>query len=179
MSTAVFLYESFNPPTKSHQKLFDKLEEVSKERGIESYIIPSSVSDNNTEPLKYFDKLNFMKQMFPHVDKIKQAPEEYIPCLRKCCQYLYEKGYKNIVILCQKIEHIPTRYVIETYNGKKTKSGYYKFESIDYVLCDNLEFSSRDSVGFVRSGNIEAFRNTLPEKFDSRVLYEKINLGLQ
>lgn len=179
MSTAVFVYESFNPPTKSHQKIFDKLEQVSKERGIESYIIPSSVSDNNTEPLKYFDKLNFMKQMFPGVDKLKQTPEEYIPCLRKCCQYLYEKGYKHIVILCQKSEHIPTRYVMETYNGRKTRSGYYNFESIDYVLCDDLEISSRDCVKFVREKRHEDFKNSLPGNFDGRVLYEKIKLGLQ
>ena len=179
MSTAVLLYESFNPPTKSHREMFDKLQEVSKERGIESYIIPSSVSDNNTEPLRYFDKLNFLKQMFPDVDKLKQAPEEYIPSLRKSCEHLYKLGYKNIVIICQKSEYVPTRYIIETYNGKKTRNGYYKFESIDYVWCDDLEFTSRDSVNLVREGKIKEFNKTLPEKFDGRVLYEKIKLGLK
>lgn len=174
MSTVAFTFGNFNPPTKSHQLVLDKLKSVAKAKGIEYHILLCSVSDNNTNPLEYYDKLNFMKQMFPDTFDDYEPPDVYIAGMVQACVYLYEKGYKNIVCVCGENKRYRVDFILNSYNRVKSKWGFYDFGSIKVVTSANGESSSNKMLESVRKNDYSSFKQHLPQNFDGRVLYERI-----
>lgn len=178
MSTVAFTFGSFNPPVKSHSKVFDKLKNVAKERGVEHHIILSSVCDTNTNPLEYYDKINFMKTMFPKTFSSYKPPDIYVTSIIKACVYMYNKGYKNIVFVAGENRKDRLEYVLKTYNRLKTKWGYYDFNKIEVVLSDVGDYSSKYMLDCVKQDDYRGFREALPDKYDGRVLYQRIKRGI-
>ena len=70
MSTVVFAYGRFNPPTIGHEKLVKKVQQLAGSN--DWFIIPSFKHEKNKNPLDYEYKSQLMEDMFPfakgHVD---------------------------------------------------------------------------------------------------------------
>jgi hypothetical protein len=178
MSTIAFTFGNFNPPVKSNINVFNKLKEVAKQRGVEYHIILSSVCDSNTNPIEYYDKINFMKTMFPKTFDKYIPPDVYITSIIKACIYMYGKGYRNIIFVAEQNRKDRSEYVLKTYNNRKTKWGCYNFDKIDVVLSDVGEYSSKYILDCVKQNDYDGFKKALPDTYDGRVLYQRIRRGI-
>ena len=178
MSSIVFTFGSFNPPTKSHRKLFEKINNISKSKNIDSMILPCSVQDNYTNPLGYYDKINFMKQMFPDILESFERPDTYISNIVKSCVYVYNKGYRNIFYVCDPDRYSHINFILNSYNNRRTNYGFYKFEKMEFIKTGVIEYTSEDSIKYVRDEDYNKFEKTIPKDFDGRVLLQKIRSGL-
>ena len=60
-STAVFAFGRFNPPTIGHQKLLDKVMDMTKQVNGKGYVFLSQKQNNKTDPLTFKEKQDYIK----------------------------------------------------------------------------------------------------------------------
>jgi len=135
MSTAVFTFGRFNPPTIGHEKLIKKVELISQKYRVGSgtayfCIFPSQSQNSEKDPLGFQEKVYFMKKAFPkYKENIKSLKS--IKSALYAASWLYDTGYKNIVMVVGSDRVTDFKVLLRKYNGKKSTHGFYDFESIE------------------------------------------------
>ena len=64
MSTAVFAFGRFNPPTIGHEKLVNAVIAINQREGGTALIYGSHSQDNRKNPLSHIQKFKYLKKMF-------------------------------------------------------------------------------------------------------------------
>ena len=120
----------FNPPTMGHGMLLDK---VSKAAGKNPYrIFVSQSNDQKKNPLTYKDKIKFVRKMFPkHARSVMMDTSVKTPI--DAAVKLYDEGYKNIVMLADADQTRKYEALLNRYNGKEARHGFYNFNSMKFV----------------------------------------------
>ena len=121
----------FNPPTIGHEKVFNKLEEVSGGGNFRAYI--SQTQKPATDPLEYGDKVRFLKEMFPeYEDNI--VYDTNIRTILNVLTQAYDDGYTKFTLVVGDDRFNTMKSLAEQYHGVKGKAhGFYEFP-------DGLEF---------------------------------------
>ena len=184
--TVFFSFGRMNPPTIGHEKLLDKLASTAGKNPYRLYL--SQSSDNNKNPLEYKDKVKFVRKMFPrHArnvlmnNKIKTAIDVAVS--------LYDEGFRRIVMVVGSDRVREFDALLNNYNGKKARHGFYNFMDIKVVSAgerdpdvEGVEGMSASKMRAAASENdFTTFVQGLPKAFsnsDSKALFNAVRKGM-
>ena len=121
MSTAVFAFGRFNPPTIGHETLIKRVAREAK--GGEYRIYPSQSQDAKKNPLGFGEKVKYMKMAYPdHANAIQQGDARTIFDVLTA---LNDEGYSEVKIIVGGDRVAEFNSLAQKYNGK-----LYEFENI-------------------------------------------------
>ena len=120
-----FTFGRFNPPTIGHEKLMDATQKI----GRNYRVYASHTQDANKNPLDYKTKVKYMKRMFPtHSRKIKL---DTVRTAIDVAVKLHDEGFKNLTMVVGSDRVREFKKLLDDYNGKEARHGFYKFETIN------------------------------------------------
>lgn len=156
-----FCFGRMNPPTIGHEKVFKTLANV----GGDYSIFVSQTQDKKENPLRYEDKIKFIKAIHPkyadHVVENKQ-----INTVVKAAAFLYEQGYRNATFVAGSDRLDSFKKLLVQYNGIENKvHGFYNFDVLDFVSSGDRDPDSNDIAGVSASKAREAAANNNFEEF--------------
>jgi hypothetical protein len=91
---AVFNFGRMNPPTRGHELLINKVQEIAKKEGRQAFIFVSKSQDAKKNPLPYQRKLHYLNLFFPNVNFVDV---DMANNLFNAAYYLRDKGYDDVV----------------------------------------------------------------------------------
>tara|TARA_Y100000034_G_scaffold128381_1_gene182816 strand:+ start:1159 stop:2358 length:1200 start_codon:yes stop_codon:yes gene_type:complete len=162
-----FAFGRFNPPTIGHEKLMDNTRRANR-----NYRIYASQSqDAKKNPLNFRSKVSIMKAMFPvharsiSTDKVTTAIDVMVN--------LYKEKYTDVVMVAGSDRVDEFDKLLNAYNGKKARHGYYKFKSIRVISAGERDPDAEGVSGMSASkmrkaaqdNDYKSFKKGLPSKF--------------
>jgi len=121
----VITFGRFNPPTVGHGKLFKKVASVAK--GNDYRIHASQSNDPKKNPLKYNDKVKFLRKMFPEHGR-SIILDTSIKNIFSAASKAYEDGYSKLIVVVGDDRVGEFKQTLVKYNGVKGRHGFYDFE---------------------------------------------------
>ena len=122
-----FTFGRMNPPTIGHGKVMDTLARKSGKADYKVYL--SQSTNPKKDPLSYPDKIKHVRKMFPkHARQV--IMDNKVKNVFDVAVALYDQGYVkiNMVVGADRIMEFET--LLNKYNGKKARHGFYNFKSI-------------------------------------------------
>lgn len=184
-SPAVFTFGRFNPPTNGHEKLVDRMVKVSKSVGGDPILFSSHSSDKVKNPLNHRDKVKFLKAFFGR--KVNVVNED-VKQIFQILVFLYDKGYRNIVMIVGSDRIAEFKNIITKYNSVKGRHGFYKFDDIAVVSAGERDPDADDVSGmsaskmrmFAEKGDFDSFKEGVPStgKRIAKKLYDAVRKGM-
>ncbi len=181
----VFAFGRFNPPTNGHEKLMDKVASTSK--GGIYRIYPSQSSDPKKNPLKFDEKVKFMRKMFPkHARSI--IADKSIKTAIDAVSKLYEEGYTKVTMIVGSDRVAEFQTLLNKYNGVKARHGYFNFkDGVQIVSAGERDPDADDVSGMSASklraaaaaNDFEMFSKGMPSGYkDAQALFNAIRTGM-
>ena len=184
--TVFFTWGRMNPPTIGHEKLLTAL---SRKAGNNPYFVYLSQStDPKKNPLPYKDKIKIARKMFPrHARRIMLDAK--IRNLFDILTKLYDMGYKNVTMVVGADRVQEFDILMNKYNGKKGKHGFYNFRSMNVASAGDRDPDAEGATGMSASkmraaagkGDFTSFSQGLPKTFsnaDAKNLFNKVRKGM-
>ena len=181
-----FTFGRMNPPTIGHGKLLDSL---ATKAGRSPYkVFVSQSQDPKKNPLGYNDKVKHVRKMFPKHGrniilnkKVRTAFDALVN--------LYDQGYKKITMVVGSDRVTEFDTLINTYNGKKARHGFYNFERIRVVSAGARDPDAEGVEGMSASkqrqnaanNDFTSFSQGLPKSFsnkDAKKLFNDVRTGM-
>ena len=172
--TLVVTFGDFNPPSSAHQETLDMVAEMAG-GGADYSIYSSQTQDAQANPLKYRDKVKFMRKMFPtHARNI--LLDESVTEVLRIADQAYEKGYTELVYVTESSAVAATTALLTKHNGEMREDGHYHFSDGIRVVSsgDTTNLSEEANRSGVTSATLreaaaandfEAFASNLPKNF--------------
>ena len=181
-----FTFGRMNPPTIGHGKLIDAL--VKKSKGADYKIYVSQSQDAKKNPLSYSDKIKHLRKMFPKNGRniiVDKTARNAIDIATK----LYDMGYKKVTMVVGGDQVRTFEVLLNKYNGKKARHGFYNFESINIVSAgrrdpdaEGVEGMSATKMRKAASDNdYQTFAQGIPKSMsdkDTRKLFNDVRKGM-
>jgi hypothetical protein len=124
---AYFTFGRMNPPTVGHEKLLDKLASAAGKN--DYFVFVSQTQDKKKNPLNYNQKVKHIRKMFPrHARRV--MINKKVRTAFDAMTFLYEKGYKSVVMVVGSDRVTEFNTLLGKYNGEKGKHGFYNFQSL-------------------------------------------------
>jgi len=184
--TVFFTWGRMNPPTIGHEKLLTAL---SRKAGNNPYFVYLSQStDPKKNPLSYKDKIKIARKMFPrHARRIMLDAK--IRNLFDILTKLYGMGYKNVTMVVGADRVQEFDILMNKYNGKKGKHGFYNFRSMNVASAGDRDPDAEGATGMSASkmraaaskGDFTSFSQGLPKTFsnaDAKNLFNTVRKGM-
>ena len=128
MSTAVFAFWRFNPPTIGHEKLINAVIASSQREGGTVFIYGSHSHDSRKNPLSHSEKMGYLQKMFPRIKKTIQTKAKERNVLQ-IAHTLNEKYDKLVLVVgSDRVDDFTS--LLNSYNGIKSKHGFYDYKEI-------------------------------------------------
>ena len=180
-----FTFGRMNPPTIGHGKVLDT---IAKKASGADWKVYTSQSTGAKDPLSYSDKVKHLRKMFPKygrnimVDKgVKTAFDIAVK--------LYDQGYKQITMVVGEDRLREFDVLLNKYNGKKARHGFYNFESIKVVSAGRRDPDAEGVEGMsaskqranAKDNDYSAFTQGVPKSMsdkDTRKLFNDVRKGL-
>ena len=181
----VFAFGRFNPPTNGHEKLMDKVASASK--GGAYRIYPSQSTDPKKNPLKFDEKVKFMRKMFPkHARSI--IADKSVKTAIDVVSKLYDQGYTKVTMVVGSDRVSEFETLLNKYNGVKARHGYFNFKDGVQIVsagerdpdADNVSGMSASKLRAAASANdFEVFSKGMPSGYkDAQALFNAIRTGM-
>jgi phosphopantetheine adenylyltransferase len=181
----VFAFGRFNPPTIGHEKLMDKVASASK--GGTYRIYPSQSIDPKKNPLKFDEKVKFMRKMFPkHARSI--IADKKVKTAIDVVTKLYDQGYTKVTMVVGSDRVSEFETLLNKYNGVKARHGYFNFkDGVQIVSAGERDPDSDDVSGMSASklraaasaNDFEVFSKGMPSNYkDAQSLFNAIRTGM-
>ena len=181
----VFAFGRFNPPTNGHEKLMDKVASVSK--GGTYRIYPSQSTDPKKNPLKFDEKVKFMRKMFPkHARSI--IADKSVKTAIDVVSKLYDEGYTKVTMIVGSDRVSEFETLLNKYNGVKARHGYFNFkDGVQIVSAGERDPDADDVSGMSASklraaaaaNDFEVFSKGMPSNYkDAQSLFNAIRTGM-
>ena len=164
-----FTFGRFNPPTIGHEKLMD----ATKKNASKDYRVYASHSqDPKRNPLKYDQKVKWMKRMFPkHKSKIIGGGD-YKTAIDVAVK-LHDEGFKNVTMVVGSDRVGEFDKLLNKYNGKKARHGFYEFKNISVKSAGERDPDAEGVAGMSASkmrkaamdNDYKSFQQGLPYRF--------------
>jgi hypothetical protein len=125
-----FTFGRMNPPTIGHGKVMDTL--ASKSGKADYKVFVSQSQNPKKDPLTYSQKVKHIRKMFPkHARNVMM--DKSVKNVFDVAKSLYDQGYRNVTMVVgeDRIREFDT--LLNKYNGKKARHGFYNFKRIDIV----------------------------------------------
>ena len=164
MSTAVFTFGRFNPPTIGHEKLINAVIATNQREGGTVLIYGSHTEDSRTNPLSHTQKFEYLEKMFPALRKSLQSKAKEKNPL-EVADSLSGK-YNKLIMIAGSDRVSEFKSLLNTYNGVKSKHGFYEFEEIEVISAGERDPDADGASGMSASkmrkaatqGDFEAFQ---------------------
>ena len=181
-----FSFGRMNPPTIGHEKLLEKLSSSSGTNPYRMYL--SQSYDARQNPLQYKEKVKTVRRMFPrHARGVIMNPK--IKNVMEVAASLYKEGYKRVTMVVGSDRVIEFKALIEKYNGKKARHGFYNFERFNVVSSGVRDPDALGATGMsasklresAKSNDFRTFSQGLPKSFsnkDSKALFNSVRKGM-
>jgi hypothetical protein len=170
----VFTFGRFNPPTVGHEKLIKKV--VSQSSGNNFRVYVSQSDDPARNPLKYKEKVQLMRKMFPKYGRNIIFNKKVINVFNILVD-LYDQGFRSVTMVVGSDRVPEFKRLMSQYNGKKAKHGFYDFDSINTVSAGDRDPDADDVSGMsaskmraaAKGGDLDSFSKGLPKGFGDKV----------
>lgn len=169
----VLAFGRMNPPTIGHEKLVDKVHDVVKQTGGSHKVVLSHSNDPKKNPLHVDDKVKHARRAFPSTNIVGSSKET--PTIMHHASKMHDEGINHLHIVAGSDRHKEFGNLLNTYNGKEGKHGYYNFKSITMHSAGARDPDSEGAKGMsaskmrdhATSGNQDAFHQGLPSHMSS------------
>lgn len=137
-----------NPPTTGHEKLLDTLAAKAGRNPYRVYL--SQSQDAKSNPLSYADKVKYARKFYPKharqimLDKQVKTPMDILV-------KLYNEGVKSVVMVVGSDRIREFDVLMNKYNGKEARHGFYNFETINIVSAGERDPDSEGVSGMSAS----------------------------
>jgi len=181
-----FTFGRMNPPTVGHEKLLDKLAQSSRGSSYRVYL--SQSQDNKKNPLQYAEKVKIARKMFPrHARSIMLNKK--VKTIFEALTTIYNEGFANINMVVGSDRVSEFDILINRYNGKKGKHGFYNFRKINVISAGQRDPDAEGASGAsatkqreaAKSNDFTTFAQGLPKKVsnaDAKRIFNSVRKGL-
>ena len=146
--TVFFTFGRMNPPTIGHEKLLNKLAQTAGSNPYKVYL--SQSQDAKKNPLSYKEKIKIARKMFPkHARQI--IIDNKVKNVFDIATKLYDEGYKNVSMVVGSDRIREFDVLLNKYNGKKGKHGFYNFAKITVVSAGDRDPDAEGAEGMSAS----------------------------
>ena len=180
-----FTFGRMNPPTIGHGKVLDTI--ASKASGADWKVYVSHTTGPK-DPLSYSDKIKHLRKMFPKYGR-NIIVDKGVKNVFDIARVLYDAGYKRINMVVGQDRLREFDVLLNKYNGKKARHGFYNFESIKVVSAGRRDPDAEGVEGMsaskqranAKDNNYQAFTLGVPKNMndkDTRKLFNDVRKGL-
>jgi len=182
-----FTFGRMNPPTIGHEKLLNKL--AANARSSFPYRVYLSQSqDPKKNPLSYKQKVKYARKMFPkHARQIML--DSKVKTVFDAMVKLYNEGFKRVVMIVGSDRVNEFDVLLNKYNGKKGRHGFYNFERIQTISAGERDPDADDVSGMSASkmrkaaadDDFSMFAQGLPKSIsnpDAKSIYNAVRKGM-
>ena len=176
---AFFSFTRMNPPTVIHEKMMNV---VSTKAGKNSYRVYLTQScDSRQNPLTYEQKIKYARKMFPkHGRNIMM--DENVKSVLDVATKLYDEGFNRITMITGSDRLAEHTTILEKYNGKEGRHGFYVFEKINVVSAGMRDPDSQSNVcKLISENNFTSFSQSIPPCMtnrDAKRLFNDVRVGM-
>ena len=164
MSTAVFVFGRFNPPTIGHEKLINAVIATNQREGGTVLIYGSHTEDSRKNPLSHKQKFKYLQKMFPALRKSLQSRAKEKTPLEVAISL--SGKYNKLIMIAGSDRVLEFKSLLNSYNGVDSKHGFYKFEEIEVISAGERDPDAEGASGMSASkmrkaatqGDFEAFQ---------------------
>lgn len=183
-STVIINFGRFNPPTSGHEKLLD----VSIKAAVGTHrVYASQTQDAKKNPLKFMDKVKFMRKMFPkHARHI--LADKNVRTFFDALVIAYDDGFKTAIVVVGSDRVKEFDLALNKYNGVKSKHGFYEFVGgVQIVSAGERDPDSNDVSGMsasklraaAKENDLITFNKGMPKGFkDAELLMKAVRSGM-
>ena len=184
--TIFFTFGRMNPPTIGHEKLLNKLAQNAGSNPYKVYLSQSQDAEKN--PLSYKEKIKVARKMFPkHARQI--IIDNKVKTIFDIATRLYEEGYKNISMVVGSDRIREFDVLLNKYNGKKGRHGFYNFAKITVLSAGDRDPDAEGAEGMsaskmraaAKDGDFSAFSQGLSKAVsnaDAKKIYNSVRSGM-
>ena len=180
-----FTFGRMNPPTIGHGKV---LETIAKKAGGADWKVYASQSVGPKDPLSYSDKVKHLRKMFPKYGRNIMV-DKGVKNVFDIAAKLYEQGYKRITMVVGEDRLREFEVLLNKYNGKKARHGFYNFESINVVSAGRRDPDAEGVEGMsaskqranAKENDYQSFTQGVPKGMsekDTRRLFNDVRKGM-
>ena len=181
-----FTFGRMNPPTIGHEKLMRSLSEKSGKNPYRVYL--SQSQDKKKNPLSFTEKVKYARKMFPkHARQI--MADRKIKNVFDVASKLYSEGYKNVSLVVGSDRLNEFKILLDKYNGKKGRHGFYNFEKINVISAGERDPDADGATGMsaskmrqaVEQKDFTKFSQGLPRNMsntEAKKLYNSVRIGM-
>ena len=154
MKTAVFVFGRFNPPTIGHEKLLNALTATAQREGGKALVFTSSTQDAKKNPLSKNQIFQYLAKAFPKQRKTFQSRSTAKTALEVAVELSGKYDKLVMVVGSDRVSDFSS--LLNTYNGKKSKHGFYEYKEIDIVSAGERDPDAEGASGMSASKMREA-----------------------
>ena len=177
--TVYFTFSKMNPPSASHGNLLECLSTKSEKNPYRIYA--STLQESTSNPLEYFEKIKYVRRMFPKQSR-SVVMNEKIKNIYDAATNLFDEGFKNIVMVVEDNRVHDFEVLLNKYNGIEGKHGIYNFKSIKVESSESVNPDKIDTLTESASNNdFIFFSNNLPKNVsdkEAKNLFNAVRCGM-
>jgi len=188
MSTAVFVFGRFNPPTIGHEKLINALIATNQREGGTCLVYGSHSQDSRTNPLTHTQKFKYLVKMFPRHKKHFKSKAKARTAIEVAVELSGKYDKLIMVVGSDRVDDFSS--LLNSYNGIKSKHGFYEFKEIEVISAGerdpDADIASGMSASKMRKaatqGDFEAFQMGASSELtvnDKRNMMNDVRKGLK
>lgn len=172
---AVFTFGKFNPPGAVHEKILRKMASISEANNY--FIFLSKKVDEATDPLEYGSKVRQLRKVYPSHGR-SVINDTSIGSVLESAAHIHQKGYSNITMVTSSERVVEYQTILDKNNGKMGRHGYYVFENISVIPCDNflteknIKEASASMLEHIENSDLGEFSRCLPKDCPMDVVSE-------
>lgn len=181
-----FTFGRMNPPTIGHGKLMNTMSAKAGSNPYKVYL--SQSSDARKNPLTYEQKIKHSRKMYPkHARSI--IKDKKLRNVFEVASSLYDQGFNRItmVVGADRITEFET--LLNKYNGKKGRHGFYNFERINIVSAGDRDPDAEGVEGMsaskqrenAKKNDFTTFSQGVPASMnnrDAKKLFNDVRVGM-
>ena len=164
MSTAVFVFGRFNPPTIGHEKLINAVIAVNQREGGTALIYGSHTQDSRKNPLTHKQKFKWLIKMFPRMKKSLQNKATEKDVMEIAAEL--NGKHNKLIMIAGSDRVLEFKSLLNSYNGVDSKHGFYKYEEIEVISAGERDPDADGASGMSASkmrkaatqGDFDAFQ---------------------
>lgn len=184
--TVYLTFGRMNPPTIGHEKLLNSLATRASNNPYRVFL--SQSQDKNKNPLSYKDKVKFVRKMFPrHARSVMMNPK--VKTFLDATVAVYNEGFKNLVMVVGEDRVNEFEILLNKYNGKKMRHGFYNFARINVISAGQRDPDAEGSEGasatkqraFAKAKDFTGFSQGLPKgvsNVDAKAIFNAVRTGM-
>lgn len=182
-STAVFAFGRFNPPTKGHEKLIQRVRSVAQRMDAKPYVfVTHSVDKKN--PLTHQERVDYIKST-GRFDDI-EIGDAGVKTIVQALQKLMNEGRTRVVIVAGSDRVDYFKNFLNQYNKKNDKQGnlVFDFDSVDAVSSGERDpdaegvagMSASQARAYATTDDFENFTKVIMDNDQDKIqqIYSKI-----